>query len=230
MAVGEPGSNPEQAEGAGAADSPAAPPLPRRRAVRREELLDAADTVIRRVGVKASASLIAKEAGVTKPIIYRHFGDLQELYRALAVRHQDRLGYYLHAARESVGNADHHAMTHAVMTAFFQGIEREPNLFRFLVQAPGDPADRQGGQSWFVRRFAEQMAVYLAAEANEPLSPRFRAMGYAAAGAMIATGSWWIEDGTVPRAEAVKALTDVLAAGIPPAAEGAPAWAPERSA
>ena len=198
--------------------------------MRREELLDAADTVIRRVGAKASAALIATEAGVTKPIIYRHFGDLQDLYRALALRHQERLANYLRAAREGVGDVDHHAMTHAVMSGFFQAVEREPNLFRFLVQAPGDPEDPEGGQSWFVRRFAEQMAVYLAAEANEPLSAKYRAMGYAAAGAMIATASWWIEEGTVPRAEAVNALTDVLAAGIPPAAEGAPTWAPERSA
>jgi AcrR family transcriptional regulator len=217
-----------------AADPRRPPPAPRRRGVRREELLDAADTVIRRVGVKASAALIAKEAGITKPIIYRHFGDLQDLYRALALRHQDRLTSYLHAARESVGDADHHvdhtALTHAVMSAFFQAIEREPNLFRFLVQAPGDPADADGGQSWFVRRFADQIGVYLAREANEPLSARFRAMGYAAAGAMIATGSWWLEEGTVPRADAVGALTAVLAAGIPPAAQGAASgYAPQRS-
>ena len=68
--------------------------------MRREELLDAADTVIRRVGSKASAALIAKEAGVTKPIIYRHFGDLSDLYRALAIRHQERLTDYLRTARE----------------------------------------------------------------------------------------------------------------------------------
>ena len=223
MAAGDPGDLPEDA-------GPKVTPRPRRRALRREDLLDAADTVIRRVGVKASAALIAQEAGVTKPIIYRHFGDLHDLYRALAMRHQDRLANYLKTAREDVGPVDHRTMTHAVMSAFFQAIEREPNLFRFLVQSPGDPADGEGGQSWFVRRFAERMAIYLASEANEPPSARFRAMGYAAAGAMIATGSWWIEDGTVPRAQAVDALTDVMAAGIPPAAEGAPEWTPDRSA
>ncbi len=224
MSAGGAGEDPQ-----GVAAQPQQPPPPRarRRAVRREELLDAADTVIRRVGMKASATLIAKEAGVTKPIIYRHFGDLHDLYRALAVRHQDRLTYYLHATREDVGNVDQHAITHAVMSGFFQAIEREPNLFRFLVQAPGGPEDEDGGQSWFVHRFAEQIGVYLAGQ--EPLSARFRAMGYAAAGAMVATGSWWLEDGTVTRGEAVDALTDMLAAGIPPAGEGAPGDTPHRS-
>jgi AcrR family transcriptional regulator len=230
MGVGDPGYTPESATGPEGADPGRTASAPRRRAVRREELLDAADTVIRRVGVKASAALIAKEAGVSKPIIYRHFGDLQDLYRALAVRHQDRLTYYLQAARESVGDVDHHGVNHAVMTAFFQAIEREPNLFRFLVQAPGDPDDQEGGQSWFVRRFAEQIGVYLAGEAKEPLSARFRAMGYAAAGAMVATGSWWLEEGTVPRTEAIDAVTAVLAAGLPPGAGGASVFAPQRSA
>jgi AcrR family transcriptional regulator len=223
MAAGDPGHIPERA-----AEAP--PQLSRRQALRREEFLDAAETVIRRVGMKASASLIAQEAGVTKPIIYRHFGDLQDLYRELAIRHQNRLASYLRGARESAGDVDHRTMTHTVMTAFFAGVEREPNLFRFLVLAPGDPADGEAGQSWFVRRFAEQMAIYLAAEAGQPLSDKYRAMGYAAAGAMVATGSWWLEEGKVPRAEAVEALTDVMAAGIPSASGRAPMWAPECSA
>jgi AcrR family transcriptional regulator len=67
---------------------------------RREMLLDAADTVIRRIGSRVSATLIAQEAGVTKPIIYRHFDDIQDLYRALAARHNERLHQWLLASRE----------------------------------------------------------------------------------------------------------------------------------
>ena len=33
-------------------------------------------------------NVIAAEAGITKPILYRHFGDKGGLYRALAERHQ----------------------------------------------------------------------------------------------------------------------------------------------
>ncbi|MEU1097709.1 helix-turn-helix domain-containing protein, partial [Streptomyces sp. NPDC005877] len=58
---------------------------------RRRELLEAADRVVLRDGPKASMNAIAAEAGITKPILYRHFGDKGGLYRALAQRHTDAL-------------------------------------------------------------------------------------------------------------------------------------------
>src|SRR6185503_13694774 len=62
-----------------------------RSVVRRAQLLDAADRAIQRDGPDVSMAAIAAEAGVTKPIVYRHFGDKAGLYRALAERHTDEL-------------------------------------------------------------------------------------------------------------------------------------------
>lgn len=62
-----------------------------RAARRRRELLDAADRVVLRDGPGASMNAIAAEAGITKPILYRHFGDKGGLYSALAKRHTDAL-------------------------------------------------------------------------------------------------------------------------------------------
>jgi len=53
---------------------------------RRRELLEAADRVVLRDGPQASMNAIAAEAGITKPILYRHFGDKNGLYAALAAR------------------------------------------------------------------------------------------------------------------------------------------------
>src|SRR3954468_5476638 len=55
-----------------------------RRATRRAQLLDAAVRAIRRDGPRVSMDAIAAEAGVTKPIVYRHFGDRVGLASALA--------------------------------------------------------------------------------------------------------------------------------------------------
>lgn len=75
---------------------------------RRRELLEAADRVVLRDGPSASMNAIAAEAGITKPILYRHFGDKSGLYAALAKRHTDALLGALRAAsthRPSAGNA-----------------------------------------------------------------------------------------------------------------------------
>ena len=58
---------------------------------RREELLDAAERAIRRAGPQASMDQLAGEAGITKPILYSHFGDRAGLAEALAERTSDML-------------------------------------------------------------------------------------------------------------------------------------------
>ncbi|CAM5639182.1 putative HTH-type transcriptional regulator [Streptomyces hirsutus] len=68
---------------------------------RRRELLEAADRVVLREGPHASMNAIAAEAGITKPILYRHFGDKGGLYAALAQRHTDALLASLRAALDA---------------------------------------------------------------------------------------------------------------------------------
>jgi AcrR family transcriptional regulator len=51
---------------------------------RREALLNAALAVITRDGPAASMDAMAAEAGITKPILYRHFGDRDGLIAAVA--------------------------------------------------------------------------------------------------------------------------------------------------
>jgi AcrR family transcriptional regulator len=183
---------------------------------RREMLLDAADTVIRRIGPRASATLIAQEAGVTKPIIYRHFGDIQDLYLALAVRHNQRLGQWLLAARERNADLDRRGRFRGVVEAFFTAIDRESNLYRFLVHAGSDLPDREGGLSWFTRLWAGEIALHLAAITGQPAgSPTPRAMGFAMAGSLQASGSWWLEERSVPLSEVVEAVTSLLLSGLP---------------
>lgn len=72
---------------------------------RRTELLEAAERVVLRDGPEASMNAIAAEAGITKPILYRHFGDKSGLYRALAKRHTDALLATLRTALDSPATA-----------------------------------------------------------------------------------------------------------------------------
>ena len=63
-----------------------APTTSDRRALRRQELLDVAVGVIRDEGPDASMDRIASACGVTKPIIYRHFGDRAGLIEAIGLQ------------------------------------------------------------------------------------------------------------------------------------------------
>src|SRR4051812_3424859 len=95
---------------------------------RRRQLLDAAERVVRREGPDASMSAIAREAGVTKPILSRHFGDKDGLYRALAEEQTDALLGQLVAALGTPG--DRRTRVEATIDAYLRVIERQPEMYR----------------------------------------------------------------------------------------------------
>ena len=106
---------------------------------RRASLLAAADRVVQRDGPAASMNVIAAEAGITKPILYRHFGDKGGLYRALAARHIDELLGRLRAALVTRGGLA--ARTRATVDAYLTAIEEPPDL-----PLPGTARRRRGAR------------------------------------------------------------------------------------
>ncbi len=180
------------------------------RASRREALLDAADRIVRRDGPAASMVSIATEAGITKPILYRHFGDKGGLYAALAERYTSELLGQLQAALEAGrGRRDRVERT---VDAYLAAIERQPQVYRFLVH-PGDPfaeaAQAQSPVRSFTRRLSALLADGIAVESSVP-DTRAAVWGHGIVGMVQAAGDWWLDTGAVPRAELVAELTDLL--------------------
>ena len=190
-------------------------PVTEGRASKRDELLDAADRVVQREGSAASMNVIAAEAGITKPILYRHFGDKVGLYRALADRHIDDLLNRLRAALATRGGLQ--ARTRATVDAYLAAVEQEPQVYRFLVErAAVEEPDVRGQVQGFVRRFGDELAVGIANEPQlEGLDPqRALVWAHAIAGMVQATGDWWLDNPEVPRHQVVDQLTALLWQGF----------------
>lgn len=182
---------------------------------RRASLLEAADRVVQRQGPAASMNVIAAEAGITKPILYRHFGDKGGLYRALAERHIDDLLERLRTALLTRGGLA--ARTHATIDAYLASIEQRPQVYRFLVHraAVEEPGVR-GEVEGFVRRFGDELAIGIR---NEPslgeVDPvRAQVWAHGIAGMVQAAGDWWLDQTDVPREAVVSELTALLIAGF----------------
>jgi AcrR family transcriptional regulator len=182
---------------------------------RRAALLEAADRVVQRDGPDASMNAIAAEAGITKPILYRHFGDKGGLYRALAARHIDDLLARLRAALLTRGGLE--ARTRATVDAYLVSIEDNPQVYRFLVRraAVEEPGVR-GQVEGFVRRFGDELAVGIAHEPALGQVPAARAAVWAhgIAGMVQAAGDWWLDQPDVPRAVVVDELVTLLVGGF----------------
>jgi AcrR family transcriptional regulator len=182
----------------------------RDRAARREALLDAADRIVRRDGPAASMATIAAEAGITKPILYRHFGDKSGLYAALADRYTGRLLDELQAALEA--GRTRRDRVERTIGAYLSAIEEEPQVYRFLVH-PNTQADEAGlGQSQvrsFTRRLSMLLASGMAAE-TEASPQRAAAWAHGIVGMVQAAGDWWLETGGCTREELVQELAALL--------------------
>ncbi|MFI2224266.1 TetR family transcriptional regulator [Streptomyces fradiae] len=185
---------------------------------RRRELLEAADRVVLRDGPGASMNAIAAEAGITKPILYRHFGDKGGLYRALAKRHTDALLAALRAALDAPA-ADRRRRVEATLDTYLAAIEARPQVYRFLMH-PAEEAGLPAEQGFDVgrhsapllRRMGEELAEVIAERVDlggggEALS---RVWGHGIVGMMHAAGDWWLGERPCDRAALVSALADLL--------------------
>ncbi len=194
-------------------------------AARRQRLLDAADTVVGREGPGASMSTIAAEAGITKPILYRVFGDKGGLYRALAERHTATLLDRLREALLAPGTL--RERTTRTVDAYLRLVESAPATYRFLMtgEAAAEPGV-QGSVAVFLRRFGEVLAAGIRHElglvADDP-DPVPAVWAHGIVGMVQAAGDWWLDHpGDLDRASLTAQLTDLLFGGFPARATGVP--------
>ncbi|MCW2607139.1 MAG: TetR family transcriptional regulator [Frankiales bacterium] len=175
---------------------------------RREELLEAATRIVQRDGVHASMASIAAEAGITKPVLYRHFGDKGGLYAALADRVTDRLMSGLQAAL-ATGRTPHERVA-LTIDAYLAMIEGEPQTYRFLVHST-EAAPAQGQVRSFLRRLSALLADGIAGETGLAAgSVRSLSWGHGIVGMVQAAGDWWLDERPCPRAELTRELTALL--------------------
>ena len=176
---------------------------------RRRQLILAADRVIRRRGPNASMDEIAAEAGVTKPILYRHFGHKDGLQRVLVRRY---LRAIYRSSEAQLGETNpRRRIAHAV-DAFLLTVEREPEIFRFVRAVATEQQDAASAAGAIVHRHAESIAqttrqdlarLGLDVDAAEPWA-------HGIVGMMQFVASWWLEHPDVPRERLVNQLTTLL--------------------
>lgn len=110
------------------------------RADRRDQLLDTAQQVFTERGY-ASASMddVADAAGVTKPVLYDHFGSKDGLLAAVIERSGQEM---LDATTGAVQGLDPETALRQGLTAFFRYVDEHAGAWTLLLRevAPGTPA------------------------------------------------------------------------------------------
>lgn len=175
---------------------------------RRGELLDVADEVIQRDGPHVSMDDIASEAGITKPVLYRHFGDKDGLYTALTERYIAEL---VVALRSAVSAPDPRSRLAATIDAYLSYVEREPERYRFLLHASEQPRTAPLMTEFRHRHVANCAFAAVENIQRAGLDPGFaKPWAECVIGMVRAAGTSWLESRSMPRAQLVEYLTTIL--------------------
>lgn len=140
------------------------------RATRRRDLVEATLRAIRQHGAAVGMDDIAAVAGTSKTVIYRHFTDRQGLYAAVsesvdALILRD-LGQAMGAAGADLTGVDSppRALIAKAIDSYLLLVEKDPEVYRFIVNAPlldapsgGDPAGT------VTNHIGDQMSALIAA-------------------------------------------------------------------
>lgn len=190
------------------------------RRARRAELIEAVISAVRERGPAVDMDDISAVSGVAKPVYYRYFVDKADLYLAVGREVGERIVSEVVAVAD--GTAAPRDMLAQGIDAFLGWVERDPDLYRFVVQRPAT-ASAVSDYSAVVGKHVSRLAgdVLRAGGRDSGVAETW---GFAIVGAVRAAADRWLEEPTLSRAALVGNLTDLLWSGArsAPRASGRP--------
>lgn len=172
-------------------------------AERREQLLEIARELFAERGYEGtSVEEIAARAGVSKPVVYEHFGGKEGAYAVVVDRETKTLHTAIRDALSTPGAGSRELLERGAM-ALLRYIDERPDGFRILsrdplrdpsaVPAPGQPT---GSFASILSDIAVQVEDLLAAEfAKTGHDPQFVGLyAQALVGLVAQTGQQWLEN------------------------------------
>lgn len=182
-------------------------------AERREQLLDIGRTVFAEKGFEAtSVEEIASKAGVSKPVVYEHFGGKEGLYAVVVDREMRQL---LDMVTSALTAGHPRELLEQAAFALLDYIERYTDGFRILVR--DSPVAQSTGT------FASLISD-IATQVEDILGMEFKARGFdpklaplyaqALVGMVALTGQWWVDARRPKKSEVAAHLVNLAWHGL----------------
>jgi len=181
---------------------------------RREQLLDVGRSLFAERGYDGtSVEEVAARAGVSKPVVYEHFGGKEGLYAVVVDREVQRL---LDTFTNALTGDNPKLLLEQATLALLTYIEDDSNGFRILVRESPVGLERSGGFATIISDIASQVEYILARQ--------FKARGFetklaplysqALVGMVALTGQWWLDNRKPKRDEVAAHLVNLAWNGL----------------
>ncbi len=181
------------------------------RVVDRDDILKAAEIVIRRDGAGVSLDAVAKQAGVTKPIVYDRVGGRAELADALAQRLADRM---VAAAGNSISGPNASGGLASLIENNLNTVAENRELFLYVTG--GLTEQTATSRLYLTQRSALPLAEALTkSRISQGLDPSVAIpWAYGIVGMLQTVSLWWISQEQESAAQVASQIAELLAPGL----------------
>lgn len=180
---------------------------------RREQLLDIGRELFAQRGFDGSSiEEIAARAGVSKPVVYEHFGGKEGIYAVVVDRETRQL---LDMVNGALSGGHARELLEQAALALLDYVEQHSDGFRILVR--DSPVASRGGS------FASLISD-IASQVEHILGQEFASRGYDArhapmysqmlVGMVALTGQWWLDERQPQRTEVAAHLVNLAWNGL----------------
>jgi AcrR family transcriptional regulator len=157
---------------------------------------------------------VAAAAGVTKPILYRHFAGKQALYLALLERHRDDLGR-LAGAVPAEGSLEERLR--AGLETWFTYVETHAYAWKMLFRDTGGGPEVQAFRLQVHARARAVLVEAIRALGAVPIPPHeLEPLAELLSMGMASLALWWMDDPGASREAVVDAMTRVWVGVLSP--------------
>jgi AcrR family transcriptional regulator len=180
---------------------------------RRDQLVEVSRAVFAERGFDAaSIEEIAAAAGISKPVVYEHFGDKEGLYAIVVDREVTRL---MSMMTESLTSDRPRVLLEQAATALFDYIDDHTDGF-FVLLRPHPGGAQRGTFGTVMREVAALLSDRLVLVCRrygypEELAPMYAAM---LVGMVALTGEWWAEARTPSKREVITQVVNMAWNGV----------------
>jgi AcrR family transcriptional regulator len=154
---------------------------------------------------------VAAAAGVTKPVLYRHFDSKKVLYMALLARHEADLPRFFEGVAPA--GAGPESLVRAILEVWLDYVRANSHAWLMLFRDSSGDEEIQAFRARVSRRAREVMAAFIAeaggeripAEQVEPTAELLRS-------GLASLALWWIDHPDVPKSVLVEVAVRPTAA------------------
>lgn len=180
---------------------------------RKAEFVDAAIRALGKYGPDVGMDEIATESGVSKPVLYRYFGDKADLYLAVGERATEWLMDAMRPALDEPGSA--RQRIRRIVDAYFGVLERWPDLYRFVVQrsfaerhvdTETDPVISH--KTMIANSVSQMIGTYVRSFGLD--SGGVEVWSHGLVGMVQAAGDWWLDRQSMTREDVTNYQTQII--------------------